>query len=77
MKYTSTIPVIIDLYLAVLLNPLQNPNHVVSKSAQAMINNGVSLSGTGNLMLEGLAQSKMAYRGLIAGINDLKSKGVL
>ena len=77
MQYTSTVPVIVDLHIAVLLNPLLNPHLVVSNAAKAMIRNGVQLSGTGNLMLEGLAKSKMAYNGLMAGVRDLQSKGVL
>ena len=77
MNYTSTVPVIVDLYLAVLLNPLHNPDMIVSKAAKVMIQNGVSLNGSGNIMLSGLAKSKMAYRGLKAGIDDLESEGVI
>lgn len=77
MNYTSTVPVIVDLYLAVLLNPRKNPDAVVSKAAKTLIRKKVALNGSGNLMLIGLAKSKMAYRGLKAGVQALEHEGIL
>lgn len=78
MIYSGTVPVIVDLYLSVLLNPAINPHMVVSKAAKAMIKHKVRLpTESGNMMLWSLGKSKMAYQGLMAGVKDLESKGVI
>lgn len=78
MKYSSSLPVITDLQIAVHMNPLLNPTQVINRAASKMIELGVTLPpGLGNSMLLSLSASEKAWDALSAGIDKLKAQGML
>lgn len=78
MKYSSSVPVIIDLQLSVLLNPMANPNQVVKSAAKKMLDHGVKLEQkSGNAILMVLSVSERAYEALMLGVKKLELHDVL
>lgn len=77
MNYSSSLPVIVDMQIAVQMNPLQNPTKVINRTASKMLEHGVTLPpGLGSSMLISLAQSERAWEALSAGIEKLKAQGM-
>ena len=77
MNYSSSLPVIIDLQIAIHLHPLTNPNHVINATASRMLEQGVTLPpGLGSSMLVSLSRSDRAWDALSAGIEKLKEQGM-
>lgn len=69
---------LIDLQLAVHLNPLLNPNHVVNRSAAKMLQHyPIAKEGLARAMIETLSQSPRAYDAMMAGIRKLEGVGEL
>ena len=69
---------LIDLQLAVRLNPLLNPNHVVNRSASKMLAvYPITNTGLARTMIETLSQSPRAYDAMMAGIKKLEAVGEL
>ena len=78
MKYSNSLPVIVDLQIAVQMNPLLNPTQVINRAASKMLELGVTLPpGLGNSMLISLSESDRAWEALSAGVEKLKAQGML
>ena len=78
MIYSNSLPVIVDLQIAVQMNPLLNPTQVINRAASKMLELGVTLPpGLGSSMLISLSKSDRAWEALSAGVEKLKAQGML